>query len=389
MSKIPVIDAITSQEDIEKIRNILHKKPRNLLLFELGISSGLQITHLLQLHVFDLSEYKSNTNINVCIGNSYYNFVLNDHIINAFVRYLDEIQPMPNDYIFKSRNGDHPLDLSSVSNMVKSWFIKAELQGHFGSQSLRKTWQYFKKQNNQEDNEDDIDLELNILPPIERQTVQKQIWDRLYEGIITGKIPPGTELKTIELSKQFNVSLTPVRMALTWLQVQGLVTAPKKKACVVKKLTYEGVIEIFTIRSVLEPLAFKNAWQHFRQATISKLENLIKKCENSNDWATYQQVHKQIHLTLYRDSHMPLLLEYINNLLDKTNALYINYYSSLKDSENKEILNNNLSKHKEILKHINKNNFDQAIEIIKKDILEGQDRIIQYFLMVYDKKHTK
>lgn len=385
--KPPVFDTIKSVNDINKIRNLLYNKPRDLLLFEMGVGTGIRINQLLELHVSDLLKQKLNTTVNINIKNYTYSFVLNEQIYHAFTRHVNENKLNPDDYLFLTRNKVQPLSPSTVSNMVKAWAEEAGLHGHFGSQSLLKTWQYLTK-NNPDNEATVVNSSLMNIEPIEKQPVQNQILDRLYQGIITGNIPPGTKLSAVDLSKQFKVSLSPVRTALLWLESQGFVTASKKKACIVKKLTYEGVVEIFTIRMALEAIACEKAFENLNPKTIAKLEHLIKKAEKLTDWMDYMIIHKQFHLILYRDSHMQLLLDYINNLHDRTHALFLYYYSSYSGDKSKKMLATSISKHKEILKYVKNNDKENATSFIKRDIMEAQEKIGQFILKEQESEQT-
>jgi len=48
---------------------------------------------------------------------------------------------------------------------------------------------------------------------------------QLHEDLVAGRIPAGYRLKTVNLAKQFDVSLSAVREALTKLSAEGLVVA--------------------------------------------------------------------------------------------------------------------------------------------------------------------
>ena len=49
-----IVEPIKSIEDIQNIKRILSKKPRNALLFSFGINSGLRIADILLLDVKDV-----------------------------------------------------------------------------------------------------------------------------------------------------------------------------------------------------------------------------------------------------------------------------------------------------------------------------------------------
>jgi DNA-binding GntR family transcriptional regulator len=74
-------------------------------------------------------------------------------------------------------------------------------------------------------------------------------------AIIEGRLQPGDDLNTLDLSKQFQTSRTPVKEALLLLEKEGLVTiAPYRRPCVAQ-VGLEEVHEIYQVRAQLLMLA--------------------------------------------------------------------------------------------------------------------------------------
>ena len=49
------------------------------------------------------------------------------------------------DFLFASREGDKPITVQCVNNMVKKWTSSINLKGNYGAHSLRKTWGYIQR----------------------------------------------------------------------------------------------------------------------------------------------------------------------------------------------------------------------------------------------------
>lgn len=73
-------------------------------------------------------------------------------------------------------------------------------------------------------------------------------------GIIEGQLRPGDDLNSVELSKKFNTSRTPVREALMLLEKEGLVEIPPRRRPHVKKISLKEVREIYQVRASLKVL---------------------------------------------------------------------------------------------------------------------------------------
>jgi DNA-binding GntR family transcriptional regulator len=74
-------------------------------------------------------------------------------------------------------------------------------------------------------------------------------------AIIEGRLQPGDDLNTVDLSKQFQTSRTPVKEALLLLEKEGLVTIPPYRRPFVARVSIEEVREIYQVRANLLMLA--------------------------------------------------------------------------------------------------------------------------------------
>jgi DNA-binding GntR family transcriptional regulator len=74
-------------------------------------------------------------------------------------------------------------------------------------------------------------------------------------AIIEGRLQPGDDLNTVDLSKQFQTSRTPVKEALLLLEKTGLVTIAPYRRPFVARVSLEEVREIYQVRANLLVLA--------------------------------------------------------------------------------------------------------------------------------------
>jgi len=107
-------------------------------------------------------------------------------LYDSFHRYLGETTPRHNDYLFKSQKGQKPLNLSTVSNMINGWYEAADIKGCYGAISLRKTWEYNIKDNPYLN--PTAGPSKTLFNPIETASVQKTIYNELFNAIVSGKV---------------------------------------------------------------------------------------------------------------------------------------------------------------------------------------------------------
>lgn len=135
------------EKTVRRIERLLADKPRDLMLFTLGIQSGLRIGTLLSLTVGQVKYLKVGDSIQLKESKTgkTNNFVINAKSYQAIQGYIDAEYPNDSEPLFKSRKGNKALSVSTVSHMVKDWCRMVGLKakdGNFAAHSLRKTWAY-------------------------------------------------------------------------------------------------------------------------------------------------------------------------------------------------------------------------------------------------------
>jgi len=318
IKKRHVAEPIKDLDNIKRIRLLLNDKPRDLLLLNLAIETGIGMKKILQLKVRDLEGINRGGKITIKSDHGQRaHAVMTDLVYETFQRYLKEVMPKPDDYIFKSKKGQRPLNLSTVSNMIKDWFRAAKIENCHGAISLRKTWEYNQQQERPGGGMHNISKYLSIFKPIETSTTQQTVFNKLFNAIVSGKIPPGTRLTTEEISKSFKVSQAPVRVALNWLEAKGFITSQRKRGSIVKELTIDELHEIVKVRIILESAAAELSYNICTQETLTLLESIIERYKVAYTFEDSDQLNRLFHQTLYRDACMPLLVKMITDLYDR------------------------------------------------------------------------
>ena len=145
-SKI-LVNPIQNTKDILSIKTYLSDKPRDLLLFTLGINNGIRTGDLLKLKVSDLKDLKPGDSIQIKESKTQKVNVLsiNKEVHKSLRHFLVTQNPKDDEYLFKSRNSAHALTVMTVNRMVKSWCRAINLPGNYGAHTLRKTFGYIQR----------------------------------------------------------------------------------------------------------------------------------------------------------------------------------------------------------------------------------------------------
>lgn len=143
---VECVEPIKDIESIENIRKVLAKSSqRDLLLFVLGINTGIRISDLLTLKVCDVWE-KGQVKEFLYLydekrqeGNLHY---LNRKVREELEKYITLTPLKENDYLFKSQKDDLPITRQQAYRIINQAARDAGVLGKVGTHTLRKTFGY-------------------------------------------------------------------------------------------------------------------------------------------------------------------------------------------------------------------------------------------------------
>lgn len=147
---------------------------------------------------------------------------------------------------------------------------------------------------------------------LQRATFREQIADRLRHAIIGGGIPPGSAITEQQLAAEFGVSRGPLREAMSQLAEEGLLITKPYTGTRVISLSREDVREIYSLRTVLETLAFREIWQHRTPAfadTLRRRHDALLEALPKGDGFASSLAEVRLHSTVYEFCGHRLLLE--------------------------------------------------------------------------------
>ena len=141
------VDPIRCMKDIKSIQTMLSNKPRDFLLFTMGINNGLRAGDLLDLKVKQVRHLKEGDRILIKENKTKKNNVLrvNKPVYKALWNYLGKVNPDDEDSLFASRKTNEAIRIQAVNALLKKWTKAINLNGNYGAHTLRKTWGYIQR----------------------------------------------------------------------------------------------------------------------------------------------------------------------------------------------------------------------------------------------------
>lgn len=133
-----------TQDEIEQVAAKL--KPRDRVLFLLGVNTGFRISELLSLRVKDLVKngvVKNNVTISLkkLKGKSITRTVpINDQMQEILAQWLESSLFSPESYVFPSRKGNGAITRIQAHRVLVDAFDACSLEGKTATHSMRKTF---------------------------------------------------------------------------------------------------------------------------------------------------------------------------------------------------------------------------------------------------------
>lgn len=160
--------------------------------------------------------------------------------------------------------------------------------------------------------------ETELLQAVQREPVVKHVHRELRRAILQGRFPPDSRLVETTLAKTLNVSRTPVREAISKLEIEGLVRRLRGGGVVVED-TSARLSEVVILRQALEGAAVRLACT---RASDAELAALLDACESASESVSTGSVRlrseldREFHLRIAQMSHSVRLVSLIEEFYE-------------------------------------------------------------------------
>ena len=141
------------------------------------------------------------------------------------------------------------------------------------------------------------------------------IADRIAQNIRNGTFAEGAQLVQEDIAKSYGVSRSPVREALRLLEARGLVTIRGGGGATVRSLSEDDLIELYTLRTTLEPLIAGPVIDGATGRAAAHLARLASSMEEETDARQWMNLNFEFHQALYALADRPRTTEILSALL--------------------------------------------------------------------------
>ena len=150
-----------------------------------------------------------------------------------------------------------------------------------------------------------------------QRSLSDLVFKKLQDAIIDGRLEPGQWLRQEALAQEMGVSQMPVREALKQLAAEGLAERIPYKGVRVTKFSWEDIVDICTIRLVLESLAARLAAPLITEQELERLKenlNRAEECKEQEQMTLRRQLNAEFHLSFCQASGRRYLLRQIESV---------------------------------------------------------------------------
>lgn len=140
-----------------------------------------------------------------------------------------------------------------------------------------------------------------LTPPVSRNTLARQVYELLRGQIFDGSLRPGQRLVEAEIATAVGTSRGPVREAIAMLQRGGLVRSDPFVGASIIELDSREIVEIYSLRSVLEGYAASMSAQRRTPQEIAALRAItarMRETKGPRAMARLRELDAEFHATL-------------------------------------------------------------------------------------------
>lgn len=199
---------------------------------------------------------------------------------------------------------------------------------------------------------------------------QEWVYRVIREGIISGALKSGVQLKQDEISDALNVSHIPVREALRQLEAQRLVTIHPNRGATVTELSRDILVDMMQVRAAISTAMLKIAIPRMTEEDYSALDDNLAAQRIADDANSFEKANNAFHELTTRRASNPvaaIIMEIIHANIDR--YLRSSFY------DDKEDRDTSILEHEAIADACKKGDVEKGASLLEDHILNAISRI--------------
>ncbi len=214
-----------------------------------------------------------------------------------------------------------------------------------------------------------------MFTPAKKHTLSEDVAASLRDAIFSGLLSPGEQISEEALAKSLTTSRGPIRDALSQLEHEGLVITRDNRRKYVARLTREDLEEVYSLRTVLELLAVREALRHAGPPELNEMQAILDcMVVDSRAGITEKQAAEldiNFHDALCRAGKHKRLYQIWSDLHQQIQVVLLS-----RNVANEDFREHVVSSHQSILDAIRDKNEERAIALMQTHLQASYKRII-------------
>lgn len=188
--------------------------------------------------------------------------------------------------------------------------------------------------------------------------------EQLRREILLHVVAPGSALQQEDVARRLGVSSTPVREAFAILEAEGLLQKRPHHGVIVSNRDPNELVDIYNLRMIIEPHAFRRALPHITDDIIGELERCTSQATERlrvGDVHASRRANSLFHEILADSAGSAVVTEITRSLISRSlYAIPLNLTP----------LENSIGRHRQIVKALKTKRNAEASKLMKDHLRE-------------------
>lgn len=204
--------------------------------------------------------------------------------------------------------------------------------------------------------------------------LKKMAHDTLREKLVNCEYAPGSMLTEVQICEELGISRTPIREALSRLELEGFIKIIPKKGIYVTDISLNDVMQIFQVRKEVEPIAVKLAGPRLPRDELVTFRNRF--VGEEPDVSVAFRLDSAMHLFIIEHCGNRFIIEMMKKVFAENNRVIIS------SKQNQVCIHDARQEHVHILDLLLDEAYDEAAVFMNTHVKGCERAALDYFYSI-------
>lgn len=204
-----------------------------------------------------------------------------------------------------------------------------------------------------------------------RKNLKAQAYSILKKKIIQCEYKPGSMLNEAQLAEELGFSRTPIREAISILEMEGFLRIVPKKGILVTDILLSDIVQIFQARMEIEPITLKLAGPKIPTEELLKWKGWFLSGQSTVEKG--YEIDTSMHLGIIGYCGNAYIIDMMKKVFEKNTRVIVS------SEENREHVSEALKEHLEILDLLLEQEFDKAAAKMRTHVAGCRKAALDFF----------